>query len=151
VLFGTWAGKFYAYDLDGNELWCHRGAHPFGYSDPAVAFGKVFVGDRGGVVNALDLYDGSLIWKYKSGSTGLSTPGIGKGRNFVGTGCIFVGFGKVVVILDEMTGEPDPKRRLFRTGLNPFGTPTLVGDTLYFGNLDGHLYAFDFNTGRYKW
>jgi outer membrane protein assembly factor BamB len=151
VLFGTWNRKFYAYDLDGNEVWCHRGTHSFGYTDPAVAFGKVFIGDRGGVVNALDLYNGSLIWKYKSGSTGLSTPGIGKGRIFVGKGCIFVGFGNVVVILDEITGEPDPKGRLFRTGLNPFGSPTLVGDTLYFGNLDGHLYAFDFNTGRYKW
>ena len=144
VLFGTWARKFYAYDLDGNELWCHRGKHSFGFTDPAVAFGKVFVGDRGGMVNALDLDDGSLIWKYKSGSVGLSIPGVGKG-------CIFVGFGKVVVILDEMTGEPDPRERLFRTGLNPFGTPTLVEDTLYFGNLDGHLYAFDFKTGRYKW
>ncbi len=144
VLFGAWNRKFYAYDLDGNELWCHQGMHPFASSDPAVAFGKVFVGDRGGVINALDLDDGSLIWKHECRASGLSTPGIGKG-------CIFVGFGRVVVILDERTGEPDPKQRLFTTGRNPFGTPTLVEDTLYFGNLDGHLYAFDFQTGRYKW
>jgi outer membrane protein assembly factor BamB len=145
VLFGAANGIFYALDAEsGEEIWFHEGDHAFGWTDPVVAFGKVYVGDRGGVINALDLKSGARVWSHKSGVTGLSEPGIIPGN-------ILVGYGKVVRTFEAETGEPDPKDRWFRTHFNPFGSPTLVGETLYFGNLDGHLYAFDYEKERLKW
>ena len=145
VLFGSKDGAFHALSMDkGEEVWTFKGERAFGWTNPVVAYGKIFVGDRGGVINAFDLKKGTRVWEQESGVTGLSTPGIVPGN-------IIVGFGRVVIIFDEKTGKPDSKGRTFKTGANPFGSPTLVGDTLYFGNLDGHLYAFDYKTGQYKW
>lgn len=145
VLFGSKNGVFYALDkTDGTEVWTYEANSEFGWTDPVVTYGKVFVGDRGGVINALDLQTGDLLWSRKSGAVGLSTPGIAPGS-------ILVGFHRVVVPYQEKTGESDPRSRTFRTGLNPFGSPTLVGDTLYFGNLDGHLYAFNYETEKLEW
>jgi outer membrane protein assembly factor BamB/beta-lactamase regulating signal transducer with metallopeptidase domain len=145
VFFGSMNKTFYAVGVeDGEEIWSYEGEHPFGWTDPVVAFGKVFVGDRGGVVNAFDLDTGARVWSYKTGATGLSEPGIIPGN-------ILVGFSKFIATLDEKTGEHDTSKRGFRTGFNPFGSPTLIGKTLYFGNLDGHLYAFDYETEELEW
>ena len=144
LLYGSWNGNFYALDLEGNEVWVSEGERNFGWTDPVAAFGKVFVGDRGGVINAFDLETGERLWETRSGMTGLSTPGVIPGR-------IVVGFGRVVMTYDEKTGEPVQDKGGFPTGANPFGSPTLVGNTLYFGNLDGHLYAFDYATEKMKW
>jgi outer membrane protein assembly factor BamB len=143
VFFGSWDGTFFALDLqDGSPVWTFQGNEAFGWTDPVVAFGKVFVGDRGGVVHALDAATGKEVWRRVSGATGLSEPGIFPGN-------VLVGFGRVVSTMNEATGIADG--RLFRTGLNPFGSPTLIGDTLYFGNLDGNLYAFDYRTEDLLW
>ncbi len=145
VLFGAYNSIFYALHIDsGEEIWTYEGDRPFGTNDPVVVKGKIFVGNRGGVINALDLKKGTLLWKFETGVTGLSTPGIVPGN-------VIVGFSKFVGTLDQKTGKPDPKRRSFKTKFNPFGSPTLVGDTLYFGNLDGHLYAYEYKNERYKW
>ena len=39
----------------------------------------------------------------------------------------------------------------FRTGGPIRGTPTLAGNTLYFGSEDGYVYAIDARTGRERW
>ena len=145
VLFGSKNCVFYALDkINGTEVWTYEGDRAFGWTDPVVAYGKVFVGDRGGVINALDLRTGVRLWSRKSGAVGLSTPGIAPGS-------ILVGFHRIVVPYQEKTGEDDPRKRTFRSGINPFGSPTIVGDTLFFGNLDGHLYAFDYETEKLRW
>jgi len=143
VFLGSWDGRFFALSLkDGAPIWSFKGEDAFGWTDPVVAFGKVFVGDRGGVVHAFGAADGREAWKRVSGATGLSDPGIFPGH-------ILVGFGRTVLTLDEARGIAD--RRRFRTGLNPFGSPTIVGKTLYFGNLDGNLYAFDYASETLLW
>ena len=38
-----------------------------------------------------------------------------------------------------------------RTGTNAFGSPTVVGDSLVFGNLDGTLYVHDLERGKLVW
>ncbi|MFH1999560.1 MAG: M56 family metallopeptidase [Planctomycetota bacterium] len=144
IFFGAASGNFHAYDLEGNELWTYEGEHAFAWTDPVVAFGKVFVGDRSGSINAFDVETGAAVWRRSSGWTGLSVPGIMPGS-------LFVGFGREVKFYNEKTGEDMPGKGSFPTGINPFGSPTLIGGTLYFGNLDGHLYAFDYETEKLKW
>ena len=145
ALFGAMDGRFFSVDMKkGKKTWVYRGPKPFGHTNPVAAFGKVFVGDRGGCVNALDLKKGTLAWRWESGATGLSTPG-------VIPGCILVGFSRFVTPIDVKTGKPVGSRKRFATDYNPFGSPTLIDRTLYFGNLDGHLYAFDFKRETFKW
>jgi outer membrane protein assembly factor BamB/C-terminal processing protease CtpA/Prc len=145
ALFGATNGCFYAVDVkNGQELWRYDGERPFAWTDPVVAFGKVFVGDRGGFINALDLEKGTRVWSLESGAKGLSTPGVFPGN-------ILVGFSRFVATINAKKGEFDQSKQGFRTDFNPFGHPTLVGRTLFFGNLDGHLYAFDYKRERFKW
>jgi len=145
ALFGTSDGRFFAVDVrNGQEVWRYDGERPFGGPDPVVAFGKVFAGDLRGYINALDLKKGTPVWSLESGVKGLSTPGVSPGN-------ILVGFGKSVATIDVKKGEFDQSKSGFRGESNPFGHPTLAGRTLYVGNLDGHLYAFDYKKGRFKW
>jgi|GEM_PF-720029 len=145
ALFGSTKGIFYAIDVkNGRQVWTYEGERAFAYSDPVVSSGKIFVGDRGGFINAIDLKKGTLLWSLESGATGLSTPGVLPGK-------ILVGFHKVVATIDVKKGRFDQSKKGFRTGYNPFGSPTLVGSTLFFGNLDGHLYAFDYKSERLEW
>lgn len=145
VLFGSKNGTFYALDKkDGEELWTYEGNHAFAWTDPVVNGKRIFVGDRGGNINAIDLKKGKLLWSWESGATGLSVPGIMPGK-------ILVGFSRFVATIKEKDGKLDTSNQGFRTGKNPFGSPTLVGKTLYFGNLDGHLYAYDYKKEKRKW
>ena len=166
VFAGTEAGEFFAVDLaTGTELWVHESDAIFGTTDPVVAFGLVLVGDRGvsgsrrredtgtltidvfgpraGALNAFDPHSGELRWGRIFGATGFSRPGIGKES-------IYAGFGTVLARFDPKTGAID-EDALIRTGRNAFGSPTLVGDTVYFGNLDGNLYVYDKATGKLQW
>ena len=156
VFVGTKEGKFIALDIaTGKTSWTHVGKAEFGWTDPIVAFDKVIVGDRGvpyeglvtmfssrrGAVNAFDIRTGEPLWSTRFGATGFSNPSATDGH-------IVGGFGKTAALFDEKTGKI-VKRIL--TGRNPFGSPTVVGETFYFGNLDGHLYAHDIETGELKW
>ena len=64
----------------------------FGESSPAVAGGKVIVGDLGGVVHAVNITDGKAAWTFKTKSEVKSSPIvvgdvvlIGSGRWQLGT------------------------------------------------------------------
>ena len=145
ALFGAKDGRFHAVVMqNGQKVWTYQGERPFGWTDPVAAFGKVFVGDRGGFINAIDLKKGTLVWSLESGATGLSTPGVFPGN-------LLVGFSRFVATIDVKKGKFDQSKQGFKTDSNPFGSPTRVGRTLYFGNLDGHLYAFDYKRETFKW
>jgi outer membrane protein assembly factor BamB len=169
VYVGSEQGYLFALDLaTGAEVWSRQSDGIFGHTQPVVVDGRVVLGDRGslrptgdlqdldraarerfeierrgGAVLALDADDGTLLWKTVFGATGLSTPG-------VGPGFLVAGYGSVVARIDLETGAIDGER-LVRTGRNAFGSPTVVGDELVFGNLDGHLYVHDLATGARRW
>lgn len=155
VFLGTERGTFLALDLaTGRPVWTRAGRAKYMVTVPVVAFGSVFVGDRGiegeraGAVNAFDAASGELRWSTVFGATGFSTPGVVRGP--AGGARIVAGFGRSVAFFDAETGERAAEPAI-RTGPNAFGSPTVVGDTLYFGNLDGHLYAHDVATGALRW
>lgn len=142
VYIGSTSGRFLALDLEsGEEVWRYDGEHAFGWTNPVAAFGKVFVGDRGGFIHAFDSTSGREIWKRVTGSTGLSEPGVLPGS-------IVVGHANILTIFDEATGRTDARR--FTSGLNPLGSPTVIGDAVLFGCLDGNFYAFDFATEQQR-
>jgi outer membrane protein assembly factor BamB len=166
VYVGTRAGSFHALARDtGEPVWTQEGHGPFGWTDPVVADGHVYVGDRGlggsiqrgefgrdvrelesprgGALFAFEASSGRLLWGRSFGATGLSRPFVWKKE-------ILAGFGRFVGRFDRETGAIEASRSI-RTGTNPFGSPTVVGERLYFGNLDGHLYVHDLASGKLLW
>ena len=166
VFFGNTSGSFRALDIrTGQMVWEHKGAAKYGWTNPVAVDGVVFVGDRGignscrlwdagkltadvdgnraGALNAFDAQSGELLWGRIFGATGLSRPHVSGNR-------VYVGFGKIVVPLRVDTGAFIHDAAV-KTGSNPFGSPTIIGDSLVFGNLDGHLYVHDRHTGELRW
>jgi outer membrane protein assembly factor BamB len=166
VFVGTDKGVFQALDaLTGEPVWTLEGFGSFGWTNPVVRDGVVYVGDRGldkgterapfnsstigltgsrsGALHAFDALTGEQRWGRTFGATGLSAP-------FVAKDVVFAGFGKYVARFDKKTGEID-RNTMVRTGTNAFGSPTVVGKRLYFGNLDGHLYAHRLKGGALEW
>lgn len=166
VFAGSDRGTLYALDAEtGEHAWTKEGLGSLGWTDPVAADGVVYIGDRGlsgqgqrlafnaqvteastprkGALHAFDAKTGEHKWGRVFGATGFSTP-------FVDKKTILAGFGKYVARFDRKTGEID-EGNMIRTGTNPFGSPTVVGKRIYFGNLDGHLYAHRMKGGALEW
>jgi outer membrane protein assembly factor BamB len=166
VFVGTEGGAFQALDAQtGEPVWTVEGFGSFGWTNPVARDGVVYVGDRGldkgtkkapfnsstigltssrsGALHAFDAKTGEQQWGRVFGATGLSDP-------FVTKKAVFAGFGKYVAQFDKKTGEIDANS-MVRTGANAFGSPTVFGKRLYFGNLDGHLYAHRLKGGALEW
>ena len=66
---GTATGELIAVGLaDGKLRWRYKAGEAIGESSPAVANGRVFVGDLIGVVHAVNIADGKPIWTFKTQS-----------------------------------------------------------------------------------
>jgi outer membrane protein assembly factor BamB len=147
---GTRGGDFFCLDgRDGSTRWVDRGDAGYAWTTPVASSYRVFISDRGvrggrdGMLKAFDQRDGRLLWATPVRASGFSTPTV-TDEHVIG------GFGPYVGRFDKRSGRLD-QGRLIHTGRNPFGSPTLVGRTLYFGNLDGHLYAHDDRSGELVW
>lgn len=156
VFFGAEHGSFFALEAGtGRELWRAETGGWLGWTHPVVVDGLVVCADRGsargeagnlerrGQLWALSTRDGRERWHADFGATGFSTPGVGEGF-------VVGGYGTVVARFDLRTGRPD-ERTVVRTGRNPFGSPTVVGESLVFGNLDGRLYVHALDSGELRW
>ncbi len=140
------------------------------YSQPAVAFGRVFVGNDNGVVYSLDAKTGCVHWAYQSDMFGRFAPIAAPISGHAGTqyAIFFVTRSTTAYALDAHDGKLLWKRQV-RDGLNNLsataafyngrlyvpmsGTETLVG-----GDLDyeccrsrGTVAALDANTGEVLW
>jgi polyvinyl alcohol dehydrogenase (cytochrome) len=140
------------------------------YSQPSVAFGRVFVGNDNGVVYSLDAKTGCLYWAYQADMFGRFAPIAAPISGYSGTrdAIFFVTRSTTAYALDAHDGKLLWKKQV-RTGLNNLsataayhdgrlyvpmsGTETLVG-----ANLDyeccksrGAVAALDANTGKVLW
>ena len=158
VFIGEEGGTFYALSLaDGHEMWRTDTGGWLGWTSPVVVKDRVVFGDRGnsrarsaeetegrrGQVRALAVRDGRELWNADFGATGFSTPGVAKGY-------VVAGFGSSVSRFALDDGKIDSKRTV-RTGKNAFGSPSVVGESLVFGNLDGNLYVHGNDDGKLRW
>jgi hypothetical protein len=69
----------YGYSLTtGQQVWGPVQLEGSGYSPVyragIIAYGKVYISDLGGYVNAIDLETGEVAWTYYAGSSGVDTP-----------------------------------------------------------------------------
>ena len=140
------------------------------YSQPAIAFGRVFVGSDDGVVYSMDAKSGCAYWAYRSDMFGRFAPIVAPISGYPGTryAIFFVTRSSTAYAIDAHTGKLLWKNEV-KDGLNNLsataayydgrlyvplsGTETLTG-----GNLDyeccksrGTVVAVDANTGKVLW
>jgi eukaryotic-like serine/threonine-protein kinase len=133
---------------------------------PAVSDGVLYVGSTDGSLYALSSADGSLRWKFATRGPIPSSPAVAHGAAYFGSvdGNIYA--------VDVATGKErwhfatKGERRFTAPGIHgaipstermpdPFdvfmSSPTVVGNVVYVGSGDQHVYALDAATGAMRW
>jgi len=105
VLVDKDTGQAYGFDLNtGKEVWGPVQLVGNGYShvfsEADIAYGKVYIYDLGGYVNAIDLATGKLAWTFYTGNSGYDTPFgsyeiMGYGADSIADGMLFLSEGKL--------------------------------------------------------
>ncbi len=140
------------------------------YSQPAVAFGRVFVGSDDGVIYSMNAKTGCAYWAYKSDQFGRFAPIIAPISGYQGTryAVFFVTRSSTAYAIDAQNGKllwkniiKDAENNLSATAAYYDGrlyVPLSGVETLTGANLDyeccksrGTVVAVDANTGKVIW
>ncbi len=152
LFFGSWDSWFYAVNAaTGKEKWrFHGGEDPLlhnqvGFqSSPAVANSVVYTGCRDSNLYALDAATGKEKWRYNaSGSWVITSPAVTQGLVVAGTSD-----SSLYLVLDAATGKPVVQKQV---NAFIFASPSIAGDTVYVGVLNGTLEARDLRSGDVLW
>ncbi|MGF1699230.1 outer membrane protein assembly factor BamB [Photobacterium makurazakiensis] len=120
--------------------------HYFSKLSPALGYGKLFVADRNGIVQALDPENGQLIWEVDlEGDISARLAGgiaLSYGKVFIGSE------NAEVIALDEATGE-----ELWRSTVEGevLSKPLIDEGLVVVNTSRGILQALDADTGENKW
>jgi len=141
------------------------------YSQPAVAFGRVFVGNDDGVVYSMNAKSGCVYWAYRSDMFGRFAPIVAPISGHSGTryAVFFVTRSSTAYAIDAHDGKLLWKNTEVKDGLNNLsataayydgrlyvplsGTETLTGSNLDYEccKSRGTVVAMDANTGKVLW
>lgn len=130
VYFATEEGV-YAIDLDGHEVW--NRSMRFRISSPAVAHGRVYIGDMDKHLNCIDSGNGSTIWTASVGSKIQSSPVVAGGVVYV------TEYRGTVYGFDADCGTPVWS---YDTNCFNIAQPAVSDGILFIGSDSGYLYAF---------
>ena len=152
VYVGSWDGRLYAIDAQtGAERWRFQaGVDPLMHnqqgfqSSPAVVDGVVYVGCRDANLYALDAKTGQERWRFATGlSWVVGSPAVRDGRVIFATSD-----SSLYHVVDAVTGKPVLQQQ---AKAYLFSSPTIAGDVVLIGVLNGTLEARDFATGALLW
>ena len=109
---------------------------------PASGFGKLFVADREGLVQARDLDTGRVIWEVKTELKLSAGPGLGSGTVILGSS------DADVVALNADTGV-----QLWKTKVSSevLSVPVVANDIVVVRSTDGEMVALSEKTGGKRW
>lgn len=118
------------------------------YSTPAVAFGRVYIGNNDSRVYSFDAETGDLAWTYSTGDYVYSGPTVAKVPGTRPT--VYIGsFDGNVYALDAKSGEA---RWTFDMGGRVIGSLSVIGRTVYAATFDGtNTYGLSAKNGRKTW
>ncbi|MCX4390863.1 carboxypeptidase regulatory-like domain-containing protein [Micromonospora peucetia] len=119
------------------------------FSSPVLAGERIFLVTEDGQLHSRAVSNGVELWRFRGGGAMRGTPAVAGGKVYVGGGD-----DQVFYALDAGTGAPV---WTYPTGDRlTYTTPTVVGDTVYFGTgwgegNGGWVYALDAQTGALRW
>ena len=165
VLIGSCAGTLYALDRKtGDVRWSYDikkdGDQTSFHGNPLVTNDLIVIGTDGrsgpegvGHVYAFERATGRVRWKYQLTSgvpngRGVPTPIVGLGSNVYG-----VAFGDELLCLDLKTGRLNWsfQSEFSRSEFQWSNAPAVAGRSVFFGGVDGNVYALDAQTGKRIW
>ena len=152
VYVGSWDSYLYALDAaTGAQKWrFHGGEDPdihnqVGFqSSPAIVDGVVYTGCRDSNLYAIDAATGKERWRFdNAGSWVVGAPAVARGKVIFATSD-----SAQYVVLDANTGKPVVQ---VTDKAYMFASPTVAGDVVLTGVLNGTLQARDFASGTLLW
>lgn len=163
VIVGAANGNIYCLDADtGDVLWSKHVQERFFRqsvtSSPKVWNNLVFIGTfnetgtSAGVV-ALNIKNGTVVWRNETVSVYASSPAIDDGVLYIGLAGIAIDYGfsfnppHGLLALSAYNGS---FLWLFETDNRTVSSPLVYGDNIYFTSWDGYLYSIDKN-GDLDW
>jgi outer membrane protein assembly factor BamB len=137
LYFGAYGGSVHALRArDGARIWSKRAAGGLlrggnFYASAAVAFGRVYIGATDGRMYAFSAKDGRVAFAHQTGRYVYSSAAV---KDVPGAGpTIFFGsYDGTFYALDAKSGKV---RWTHRSGGRISGSPTIVGDVVYFADL----------------
>jgi outer membrane protein assembly factor BamB len=139
LYFGDYAGRAYALNArTGAKVWAvstSGASFGFGsgsfYSSPAIAFGRVYMGNTDHFVYSFSAATGQLAWRTGTGDYVYSSPAV---ENAPGLGpTVYIGsYDGTLYALDARSGTT---RWTHNGGGAIDGSPQIIGSVLYFSDL----------------
>ncbi len=125
------------------QLWAAQvGVGGFLYASPVVCNGKVFIGGGDGRMYAFDAATGATLWVGPQ-QTAFFVDSAAAGNGLVFASSLYQKF----LAYKADTGEIAWTSEITQVR----ASPTIDGQTVYVGSLDGTLFALDAETGTTKW
>ena len=151
LYFGDYGGRVHAVRLrNGRKVWeASPASRTFGggrfYATAALAFGRVYIGSTDGRMYSLSARDGKLAWARQTGDYVYASAAV---RRVPGMGpTVFFGsYDGWFRALDARSGKT---RWRFRSGRKISGSATIIGNVVYFADLDKkRTYGLGVRTGK---
>jgi outer membrane protein assembly factor BamB len=154
LYFGDYSGHVHAVRArDGARVWSvgtNGARYGFGsgtfYSTAAVAFGRVYLGNPDGRVYSFAAHTGKLAWATGTGAYVYGSPAVADVRGLGPT--VYIGsYDGTFYAFDARSGA---KRWSFAAGTKISGSATVVGNVVYFSDLQpaNDTYGLDVRSGR---
>jgi eukaryotic-like serine/threonine-protein kinase len=124
------------------QLWTYEAGESI-ESSAAIVGGTVFVGSQKGELVALSLENGSVYWKFSTGSP------IGESSPAYSNGVVYIG--DLGGWLNALNASDGKKLWAFKTNGEIKSSPVVVGDQVLIGSYDEHLYGLSARTGAVRW
>ena len=137
LYFGDYGGHVQAVRAsDGRRVWDNDDARALlrggeYYATAAVAFGRVYIGSTDGRMYSLSSRDGKLAWAHQTGNYVYSSAAIDDVRG-LGPTVFFGSYDGNFYAADARSGKI---RWRHKSGGKISGSPTIIGDTVYFSDL----------------
>jgi len=141
VIFGSKDFRLHAVDTrTGRIRWTYQTQAPI-YSSPTIKHGHVFFGSDDGHLYALRLATGRQAWSHEIHSPIRVKPAVTEDRIFYGTR-----EGELISL--DLSGQVKWR---FKARREIMSSPTTHEGIVYFGSMDGHLYAVGIENGWAVW
>ena len=143
LFIGTYQGKFFRVDRKtGKKVWEFKENDTPIFSSPVANREVVIFTSYDHHVYGVNIKDGSVAWKYKTGGQIFSSPTMIGETVYVGSN------DNQLYALNSADGSLNWKADL---GGAVFSSPAVTEGSIYVGSSDGHLYALDRSDGQIKW